>query len=96
MLRELGPSPRELPPTALSSDLLATLLAKLSNWYHGAHVESEGCFTLASKVTPEPNIQQLNATNKIPLAFSSTVIQRSNSLSDNCGDRVDLVVDLLY
>ena len=71
-------------------------LAKLSNRYHGAHAESEGCFTLASKVNPDPDVQQLNATNEIPLAFSSTVIQRSNSLGDDCGDRVDLVVDLLY
>ena len=30
-------------------------LAKLSNWYHGAHTKSEGRFTLAPKVTPDPD-----------------------------------------
>ena len=67
-------------------------LAKLSNRYHSAHAKSEGCFTLAPKVTPDPNVQQLRATNKTPFAFPSTVIQRPNSFGDNCGDRVDLVV----
>ena len=38
MLRELGPSLEELPPTALSSDLLAILSGKLSNRYHGTHL----------------------------------------------------------
>ena len=71
-------------------------LAKLSNWYHGAHAESEGCFTLALKVTPNPDIQQLGATNKTSFVFYSTVIQRPNSLDDNYGDRVDLALDLLY
>ena len=71
-------------------------LVKLFNRYHGPHAESEGRFTFAPKVTSDLDVQQLGATNKIPFAFPSTVIQRPNSLGNNCGDRVDLVVDLLY
>ena len=74
MLRESGPNPEELLPTALLSDLLATLLAKLFNRYHSAHAEPEGCFTLAPKVAPNPNVQQLSATNKISFVFPSTVV----------------------
>ena len=71
-------------------------LEKLSNWYHSAHAEFEGRFTLAPKVTPDPDVQQLSATNEIPFSFLSTIIQRLNCLGDNCRDRVDLVVDFLY
>ena len=57
MLRGLGPSLEELPPTALLCNLLPLFLAKLSNRYHSAHAKSEGCFTLAPKMTLDPNIQ---------------------------------------
>ena len=56
MLRELGLSLKELPPTALLSDLWPFFLVKLSNWYHGTHAESKGRFTIAPKMTPNPDI----------------------------------------
>ena len=96
MLHELGPNPEKLLLIALLSDLLAIFLAKLPNRYHGAHAKFEGCFTLAPKVTLDPNVQQLGATNKTPFALPSIVIQRPNSFDDNYGDKVDLVVNLLY
>ena len=49
---------------------------------------------ICPKVTSDPNVKQLSATNKIPFVFPSAVIQRTNSLGDNCRNRVDLVVDL--
>ena len=57
MLHEFGPSLGELPPTVLSSNLLTLFLAKLSNWYHGAHAEFERRFILAPKVILDLDVQ---------------------------------------
>ena len=56
MLHELGLSLGKLPPITLLSDLLAIFFAKLSSRYHGAHAESEGCFTLTPKVASDPDV----------------------------------------
>ena len=71
-------------------------LAKFSNQYHGAHAESEGCFTLAPKMTPNPNVKQLSTTDKVSFSLSSAKIQRPNGFSDKNRDMISLVVDLLY
>ena len=43
-----------------------------------------------------PKYIKLSTTNKVPFTFSSTIIQRFNSLNGNCGDKIDWAVYLLY